>query len=69
MEIAQDSETQKKKKQQLFELDTHLWQQFRHGWWTSLIFECCIQQSPGFLVKTIITVGSHRPGNGQEDDH
>ena len=30
----------KKKKQQLFELDTHFWQQFRQVCWTSLIFEC-----------------------------
>ena len=59
----------KKKKQQLFELDTHLWQQFRHGCCTSLIFECWRSQSPGFLVKIILTVGCHRPGIGPEDDH
>ena len=33
------------------------------------VFECCDQQSPGFLVKTIQTVGSHKPGIGPEDDH
>ena len=59
----------KKKKQQLFELDTHLWQEFRQVCWTSLIFECWRSQSPGFLVKTIVTVGSHKPGIGPEDDH
>jgi len=31
LEIAQDSEAQNKKKQQLFELNTHHWPQFRHG--------------------------------------
>ena len=57
MAIAHDSVAQKKKKQQLFELDTHLWQQFRQVCWTSLILNFVAQQRPEILVKKMLTVG------------
>ena len=62
---AQDSVVCLAKKQQLFELDAHLWQQFHQVCRTSSSSKMLTTN----LVKPISTVGCHRPGIGPEDDH
>ena len=36
---------------------------------SSTILNFVVYQTPEILVKSMLTVGCRRPGNGQEDDH